>query len=41
MAVLIGSARSDERGKATGGKAGDQKNGKEVSTQDWYRHKLG
>ena len=41
MAVIVGSARSDERGKATGGRAGDQKNGKEVSTQEWYRHKLG
>lgn len=40
MAVIIGSARSDERGKATGGKAGDQ-TGKEVSTQNWYRHKKG
>lgn len=39
MAVLIGSARSDERGKATGGKAGDQKSGKEVSTQNWYKFK--
>lgn len=38
MAVLIGSARSDERGKATGGKAGDQNGGKEVSTQNWYKH---
>lgn len=37
MAVLIGSARIDERGKASGGQAGDQ-TGKEVSTQDWYRH---
>lgn len=35
MAVKIGSARIDERGKATGGKAGDQ-TGKEVSTQNWY-----
>lgn len=35
--VLIGSARIDERGKASGGQAGDQ-TGKEVSTQDWYRH---
>lgn len=26
MAVKIGSARSDERGKITGGKAGGQKN---------------
>lgn len=41
MAVMIGSARSDERGRAAGGKAGDQKGGKEVSTQSWYRHKLG
>ena len=41
MAVLIGSARSDERGKITGGKAGDQKNGKEVSTQSWYEHGKG
>lgn len=24
MAVILGSARSDERGKATGGQAGDQ-----------------
>ena len=41
MAVLIGSARSDERGKATGGKAGDQNGGKEVSTQNWYKHSKG
>jgi hypothetical protein len=41
MAVLIGSARSDENGKITGGKAGDQNGGKEVSTQNWYRHKNG
>lgn len=41
MAVLIGSARSDERGKITGGKAGDQNGGKEVSTQNWYRHEKG
>lgn len=41
MAVLIGSARSDENGKATGGKAGDQKSGKEVSTQNWYKHSKG
>ena len=40
MAVLIGSARSDERGKITGGKVGDQ-TGKEVSTQNWYLHKKG
>lgn len=36
MAVIIGSARIDENGKATGGKAGDQ-TGKEVSTQNWYK----
>ena len=41
MAVLIGSARSDERGKITGGKAGDQNGGKEVSTQNWYDHGKG
>jgi len=40
MAVKIGSARIDERGKAKGGKAGDQ-TGKEVSTQDWYLHSKG
>lgn len=39
--VIIGSARSDERGRITGGKAGDQKNGKEVSTQSWYKHSKG
>lgn len=40
MAVLIGSARIDENGKAHGGKAGDQ-TGKEVSTQNWYKHEKG
>lgn len=40
MAVLIGSARSDENGRATGGKAGDQ-TGREVSIQNWYRHSKG
>ena len=40
MAVRIGSARIDENGKAHGGKAGDQ-TGKEVSTQDWYKHSKG
>ena len=38
--VKIGSARIDENGKATGGKAGDQ-TGKEVSTQAWYKHSKG
>ncbi len=38
--VKVGSARIDERGKATGGAAGDQ-TGKEVSTQDWYLHSKG
>lgn len=38
--VLIGSARIDERGKASGGQAGDQ-TGKEVSTQNWYDHSKG
>ncbi len=40
MAVKVGSARIDENGKTHGGKAGDQ-NGKEVSTQAWYKHKKG
>ena len=40
MAVIVGSARIDERGKATGGQAGDQ-TGKEVSTQNWYKHDKG
>ena len=40
MAVIIGSARIDERGKAHGGQAGDQ-TGKEVSTQSWYKHSKG
>lgn len=34
MAILIGSARMDENGKANSGKAGDQ-TGIEVSTQNW------
>ena len=38
--VTIGSARIDERGKASGGKAGDQP-GSEVSTQSWYLHSKG
>ena len=36
----IGSARHDENGKISGGKAGDQ-TGEEVSTQEWYQHKKG
>ena len=40
MAVKIGSARIDENGNATGGKAGDQ-TGREVSTQNWYKHSKG
>ena len=40
MAVLIGSARIDENGRATGGQAGDQ-TGKEVSTQNWYLNSKG
>lgn len=39
--VYVGSARGDEKGKAHGGKAGDQNGGKEVSTQAWYKHKKG
>ncbi|MGI6237742.1 MAG: peptidoglycan-binding domain-containing protein [Candidatus Excrementavichristensenella sp.] len=38
--VMIGSARIDERGRARGGRAGDQ-GGKEVSLQAWYRHAKG
>lgn len=38
--VKIGSARSDERGKISGGRAGDQ-TGREVSTQSWYEHGKG
>ncbi len=41
MAVLIGSARIDEKGNAIGGKAGDQNGGREVSTQNWYKHSKG
>ena len=40
MAVKIGSARIDENGHAKGGRAGDQ-TGKEVSTQNWYKHSKG
>lgn len=40
MATKIGSARIDERGKISGGKAGDQ-TGNEVSTQNWYKHSKG
>ena len=40
MAVKVGSARIDERGKATGGQAGDQ-TGKELSTQNYYVHSNG
>lgn len=39
--VMIGSARIDENGNAHGGQAGDQKNGFEVSTQEWYKHSKG
>lgn len=41
MAVYVGSARGDENGKAYGGKAGDQRDGREVSTQKWYKHSKG
>ena len=37
MAVIFGSARHDERGQLTNGKAGDQ-TGQEVSTQNYYNH---
>lgn len=37
MAVKIGHASIDERGKASGGQAGDQTK-KEVCTRTWYKH---
>ena len=40
MAVIIGSARQDENGKAYGGQAGNQ-SGREVSTQNWYLNSRG
>lgn len=40
MAVIFGSARIDERGRVSGGKAGDQ-TGREVATEPFYVHKLG
>lgn len=40
MGVKIGSARIDERGKLSGGKAGDQTGG-EVSEQAFYVHNKG
>ena len=45
--IIIGSARSDERGKLSGGKSGDQKQKNaedysgEVSMQNFYLHKKG
>lgn len=38
--VIIGSARIDENGHASGGKAGDQ-TGNEVCIQEYYTHKKG
>ena len=38
--VVVGSARIDERGNASQGKAGDQ-TCKEVATEPYYRHRLG
>ena len=40
MAVKVGSARIDERGKISGGKAGDQTKN-EVGTQNYYVHSKG
>lgn len=40
MKVKIGSARINENGKVTGGKAGDQ-TGKEVMEQEFYMHSKG
>lgn len=45
--VIIGSARHDENGGISGGKPGDQLQGKtpdyqgECSLQEWYKHELG
>lgn len=41
MTVRVGSARSNENGGISSGKAGDQKGGAEVSTQPWYLHSKG
>lgn len=40
MSIIFGSARIDERGKASGGARGDQ-TGREVSTQPYYLHRGG
>lgn len=40
MVLKVGSARIDERGKISGGQAGDS-TGKEVMQQDYYMHKKG
>lgn len=40
MAIIIGSARSDENGNISGGRVGDQ-TGREVSTQLFYMHSKG
>lgn len=40
MSYIIGSARHDENGKYSGGKAGDQ-TGHEVETQEFYVHTYG
>ena len=40
MSIKVGSARIDERGKISGGKAGDQTR-KELSIQNFYIHKKG
>lgn len=47
MKIMLGSARSDENGKYSGGAPGDQRQtatpdtSGEVSMQDWYVHKKG
>ncbi len=40
MSVYVGSARQDERGRYSGGAAGDQ-TGREVAYQTWYLHSKG
>lgn len=40
MSIIVGSARIDERNKATGGTVGDQ-TGKEVAIENFYTHSKG
>ena len=40
MSIIVGSARHDENGRISGGKAGDN-TGNEVTTQSYYAHRQG